>query len=234
MTIVAQSIPLSPASRRALERLAGDATRVFGDRFDALVAYEPHRAVLFATSVTPVDLGALAPLAEVWHRDGLHTPLVMTRDEFRRSLDAFPLEYQAILDRHVIVAGGNPFDGAVINIEDLRRACEVQAKAHLIHLRQGWIEAGGHPHELAELVAEASAPWRILLENVARLRGVDAPDRRQLATWAAGVTGLPIALLEGLLAAGDEPATASRLVDQLPEYIAGAGRLWTTIDAWKV
>jgi hypothetical protein len=46
----------------------------------------------------------------------------MTPDEFRRSLDAFPLEYQAIIDRHVVLAGRSPFSEAEISPADLRRA----------------------------------------------------------------------------------------------------------------
>ena len=79
---------------------------MFGDRFVALVAYDPERAASRSPPAsTPRDLDALGALAEAWHHDGLATPLVMTPDEFRRSLDTFPLEYQAIIDHHVVIAG---------------------------------------------------------------------------------------------------------------------------------
>ena len=54
---------------------------------------------------TADDLDACATLVERVAPRRLAPPLVMTPDEFRRSLDAFPLEYQAILDRHVVIAG---------------------------------------------------------------------------------------------------------------------------------
>ena len=38
----------------------------------------------------------------------------------------------------------------------LRAACEVQAKSHLIHLRQGWIENVGHDDRLAALIVRLS------------------------------------------------------------------------------
>jgi len=31
--------------------------------------------------------------------------LVVTVDEFHRSLDTFPAEYQALLDRHIVIDG---------------------------------------------------------------------------------------------------------------------------------
>jgi hypothetical protein len=231
---VPRNLTLTASARRAFDRLAADSARVFGDRFLALVAYDPERAVVFARGVTAADLAALAPLAEVWERDGLRTPLVMTREEFNRSLDAFPLEYQAIIDRHLVIAGSDPFAGLAIASEDLRRACELQAKAHLIHLRQGWLEAGGHSRELADLVRESAAPWRVLLENVARLRGVSPDDDVALASFAGSVTGMAPDLIEALLAAGDGGTDLpARLVVRLPDYLAGAEQLWATIDTWR-
>ena len=106
------------------------------------------------------DLQALAPLTNTWHRDGLDTPLLITPHEFDRSLDAFPLEYQAMLDRHVIIAGESPFTGARPSDVDLRRACEVQAKAFLIHLRQGWLQASDHAHDREHLLSDSAAPLR--------------------------------------------------------------------------
>ena len=71
--------------------MAADLTRVFAGRFVALVAYAPGEAIAFATSIDAADLLALGPLAEAWHREDLATPLVLTPDEFRRSVDACPL-----------------------------------------------------------------------------------------------------------------------------------------------
>ena len=81
----------------------------------------------------------------------------MTPGEFQRSLDAFPLEYQAIVDRHVRI------DGEDLDRQRSRSAATIcggrakcRRKAHLIHLRQGWIEAGGHAGEQAELLERSA------------------------------------------------------------------------------
>jgi len=131
------ALALLPRAQKAFEQLAADLARVFGPRFVALVAYGPRTSAAFARDVTAADFEALAVLVPTWHKEGLATPLVLTPEEFARSLDAFPLEYQAILDHHVVIAGTNPFVGVQVSADDLRRACELQAKAHLIHLRQG-------------------------------------------------------------------------------------------------
>ena len=224
---------LPERSRRAFDRLIADAKRVFGDRFVALVAYEPAAGLIFTTSVTPGDLDALAVLVETWHRDGLRTPLVMTEAELHRSVDAFPLEYQAIVDRHLVLAGRSPFSGITIAPADLRRACEVQARAHLIHLREGWIEAAGHADELAELLERSAGPLRVLLANVARLNGTSGEDAEALARWAEAAIGMPAGLVRVLLALETAPDRSRDLVPRLPEYLAAVERLWGFIDSWR-
>ena len=76
---------------------------------------------------------------------------VLAAHEFERSLDAFPLEFGAILADHVVVSGANPFDGLRVDPADLRRACEVQARSHLLHLREGYLETRGRGDALADL-----------------------------------------------------------------------------------
>ncbi len=102
----------------------------------------------WCSTLTSDDLLACAARADLWHRDGAATPLLLTRDEFVRSLDAFPIEYGEILDTHRVLFGVDPFTGLTINPEDVRRACEVQVKSHLLHLRENYIECGARPSEV--------------------------------------------------------------------------------------
>ena len=227
------ALVLGPSSRRAFERMAADGRRVLGDRFVALVAYSAADAVLFGERIAADDLDALGALAEVWHRDHLATPLVLTLSEFRRSLDAFPIEYQAMIDGHVLVAGADPFDGVRVLEADLRRACEIQAKSHLIHLRQGWIEAGGHHEALASLAARSAAPLRALLTQLVHLNGLSAADDAGLAAAAAQLAAVPADVIRAVLSLETAPAGASALVPRLPEYLEACDRLWAFIDRWR-
>ncbi len=209
--------------------MATDLRRVFDDRFVALVASGVHSAVAFASTVTPGDLEALGPLVDVWQRDDIETPLLLTPHEFRRSLDAFPVEYQALLDHHVVIAGMPPFEDLFIDRANLRRACEVQAKSHLIHLRQGWIENVGHDDRLAALIVRSAAALRALLANVARLM-VNADEAEAVA--GARVAGLEVDLIRAVLALEADPAHAPHLVRRLPEYLTQSERLWAYVDSW--
>jgi hypothetical protein len=213
--------------------MAADGRRVLGDRFVALVAYSASDAAMFGERIVAADLDALGTLAGVWHRDGLATPLVITLSEFRRSLDAFPVEYQSMIDRHVVIAGATPFDGIQVADADVRRACEIQAKSHLIHLRQGWIDAGGDHERLAELAARSAVPLRVLLTQLVRLNDLPAHDTAGLAQAASGLAGAPADLLAAVLSLDKAPEKAAAVVPRLPEYLAACELLWAFIDRWR-
>src|SRR5215216_2219067 len=157
---------MAPTWQSAALSLVSDLRNVFGDRLRSVVAYGPHlegqttaplTCLALVGSLTAADLEGCARRAAGWHRAAVATPLILPEDEFRRSLDAFPLEYGEIIRAHRRLFGSDPFAGVAIAAEDLRRACEAQVKSHLVHLREGYIEAGGHPSRIAELV-RASAP----------------------------------------------------------------------------
>lgn len=225
-----KTLDLSPTLRRAFDRMAGDFSRVLGTRFAALVAYAPDRAAVFASALTAADLDALSMLTEVWHRSGLATPLLLTNEEFRRSLDAFPLEYQAILDRHVVIAGTPPFDGATVPREELRRACETQAKGHLVHLRQSWIDAAGHNDDLALRLVGSALPLRVLLTQVASLRGHGAVDA---AAFAAETFPAHADILRAVLALEPDGVGAKALISRLPDYLGACEAIWAFVDEWR-
>jgi hypothetical protein len=207
--------------------------RVFGDRFVGLVAAGAGAAVAFASTIRPDDLDALGSLTDAWHRDHVPTPVVMTPDEFRRSLDTFPAEYQALLDHHTVIDGVSPLEGVSIDRSDLRRACEAQARGHLIHLRQGWIEAGAHHHGLSDLICRSAGPLRQLLRNLARLMGETTGDDAALGAFAERTAGMPASLITAILELERAPHRSQAVVGRLPEYLAASERLWAVIDAWR-
>lgn len=227
------SAALDAPAQRAYQRCAADLRRVFGDRFVALIAAGPHASVAFASAIRPDDLDALGSLTDSWRREHVPTPVVITPDEFKRSLDTFPAEYQALLDTHIVIDGVSPLAGVAINRDDLRRACEAQARGHLIHLRQGWIEAGSHHHGLADLIERSAGPLRHLLRNLSRLLGETPGDDAALAAFAERTAGMPASLVSAILDLERAPHRSHTLVDRLPEYLSASERLWAVIDAWR-
>src|SRR6202163_854511 len=179
----------------AVDALERDLRGIFGTRLHSLVVYglrarpergqsdashtahaaqhQQDRAVTHTLAVVETlstdDLRACTVRVDAWHEGGLATPLLLASHEFGRSLDAFPFEFGAILADHVLVSGRNPFDGLKVEAADLRRACEVQARGHWLHLREGYLETRGRADALAVLIVESAPAFAALITSVAHL-----------------------------------------------------------------
>ena len=229
--------------RVAAETLVSDLRYVFAGRLRSVVAYGPHlegvdeaplTCLALVESLSVSDLEACAQVEPEWERRRLATPLVLPEEEFRRSLDAFPLEYGEIVRAHERVFGADPFDGVEIPREDLRRACETQVKSHLVHLREGFIESRNRPQRVAELVTDSAPAFAALLRHVAQLAGAPASTRAEATLEGARAAGISEGVVRDVLALArrsDLPtADAARL---FPQYLAAVEQLARTIDTWR-
>jgi hypothetical protein len=216
-----------------------DLQHIFGERLLAFVAYgqanaQPVPSLALVRAITAEDLDHCAARAASWHRDGCATPLLLTREEFAGSLDAFPIEYGEILDTHRVVFGADPFAGMTINADDLRRACEVQVRSHLVHLRENYIECRGRQSDVQALIAEAAPAFALLLRRLARLDGMPAETHADLSAYAARRPGLDARTVGAVLAlAGDHHASGVDAIRIYPAYLAAMDQLWKFIDGWR-
>src|SRR5262249_43930101 len=131
---------------RAVGALERDLRELFGQRLQSLVLYDAtshedrdsdhadrhgnehahgrrrprlmHTLAIVAR-LTVDDLRACANRVPRWHDAGLATPLFLGAHELAESLDAFPLEYGAMMADHALVSGTNPFDRLRIEPADL-------------------------------------------------------------------------------------------------------------------
>lgn len=230
----------------AADPLVADLRIIFGPRLRAVVVYgereanagdavdldAPLHTFAAVDSLTYDDLRRCAASADRWATKGLAAPLILAGDEFARSLDAFPLEYGAIIADHRVVFGADPFEGLQVRADDLRRACEVQAKSHLLHLRQAFMESGGRETEIAALMAASAPSFRALLHHVAGLQGQDPENREGLLQFAESIQLAPevVRVMLALRGARDlGPVDAERL---FPSYLETAERLARYVDRW--
>jgi hypothetical protein len=222
----------------AVKPILDDLLQVFGDRLEALVAYgwrptEPVPTLALVRSLSMDDLQACAARTGAWHRAGGATPLMLTRQDFARSLDAFPLEYGEIIRHHAVVFGTDPFEGMAISRDDLRHACEIQVKSHLLHLREDYLESGGQYREIDALVRDSAPGFAALLRHLARLdsEAGDSPsdllhyaERRRLDARTVG----DLIALAG--STGPVPVDAVKL---FPAYLEVMERLADFVDLWR-
>jgi hypothetical protein len=209
---------------RTLDRELRD---IFAGRLQSLVAYAaanatdttPAATLAIVDNLTAEDLRACAGRVARWHDAGAATPLLLEAEEFDRSLDVFPLEFGAIIADHALVSGRDPFVGLRVDPADLRRACEVQARSHLLHLREGFIETGGRGDALVELIARSAPPLAALLTSAQRL-GDAAVDAAAGAASLASVARLrPVS-----------PQSPDQARAVFPDYLEAVERLTRAID----
>ena len=233
-----------PTWHSAALGLVTDLQGVFGDRLRSVVAYGSHIEGHAATPLTCLavvgslglsDLEACARHSARWHRNRIATPLVLSDTELRTSLDAFPLEYGEIIRAHQRVFGSDPFAGVAIAPADLRRACEAQIKSHLVHLREGFIEAGGDPSHIASVVAESAPAFTALLRHVAWLSGGTARGRDEATREGARAVGLSDSVVASMVALEHQPTVRTNDPARLfPDYVAAVEQLARAVDAWRV
>jgi hypothetical protein len=157
----------------SIDALAGQLKEIFGERLRMVAAFGDHGgACVVVESLTIDDLDRCAAHTVKSKISGVETPLFFITSELRRALDVFPLEFSEIIATRRVVAGVDMFADIEVPKQDLRRACEVQARGHVVHLREGYLEAGGDTKAVAALVSAAIAPFRALVSNVARLEGI--------------------------------------------------------------
>jgi hypothetical protein len=231
---------LTAGDRAALEWLTAELRRVFGARLQSVAAYGLDAPVSVPRLVHTLalverlsfeDLAGCAPLASGWRRRSLAVPLILERDEFLRTLDVFPLEYGDIIANHVVVAGADLLAGARVSQVDVRRACELSAKSHLIHLREAFMETGGEPLAVGRLLAASAPSFKALLRNIARLADDDEED---VAAAAERQIGIPAAVVREVLSAGaGTQSTIAEPTALLSRYIAAAERVWEYVDTWR-
>ena len=229
--------------RQAAEVLVADLTRIFDGRLRSVLAYGPHiegdehtaiTCLALVESLALTDLEACARLASRWDRLHLATPLILPSAEFQRSLDAFPLEYGEIVRAHERLFGADPFEQVSISREDLRRACETQIKSHLVHLRESYIEAGGRPQAIADVVTTSAPAFTALLRSVAQLNGGTSASRVESTLNGARAAALPDGLVTAML--GLEHRQAIPVTDGarlFPEYLSAVEHLARFVDSWR-
>ena len=193
----------------SIDALAGHLKDIFSDRLRMVAAFGDNaNTCAVVRTLTIEDLDRCAAHASKWTKAGLDTPLLIIEGELRRALDAFPLELSEIIATRRVIAGTDLFAEILVPKHDLRRACEVQARGHVLHLREGYIESAGDPKKVAALVAAAVPPFRALVKNVSRLEGIS-----------------PKALVTQL--------TLDNFEKGFPEALRAAERIVEYVDRWS-
>jgi hypothetical protein len=150
--------------------------------------------------VAPATLTRLGPALTAWHRSGYPAPFLMSRREWGRATDAFPVELAEITAGYRVLRGTDPVAGVSVDRGDLRLALERDLAADLMRLRQAWAIHANAPADLGEVARHAIGPVVALFRGLLTLGGRTVPaDHAAVVRDVAGAVGFdPAACLAAL------------------------------------
>ena len=224
-----------------IETFARDVAQALGHRLVALVLYgsaargtasrdrSDVNTLLICDTIDDDLFTRLEVPLRNW-TDAKHPPpLIMTEQEWRTSVDAFPIEYDDIRQAHRLLAGRDLWAGLQVDPAHVRRQLERELMGKLVHLRQVYAASWRRPGSLAGVIEESASGFLTMLRAVLRLAGKTPPaEPVELVNAAAAVVGFPAAPLTTLvsrarplkLGAGDPlPAAYLAAVTRTTEYV---------------
>jgi hypothetical protein len=102
-------------------------------------------------------------------------PLFLTRTQIDKSLDAFPVEWLDIQERHLRIEGEDIFTALQVPRAFLRLQCEHELRGKHILIRQAYLAASHRPAELGRILGSTASSFAASFRTLLRLRGEIPP-----------------------------------------------------------
>jgi predicted nucleotidyltransferase len=170
-------------------------------RGHALPTRSDVNLLLILDEIDPARLRALGPAFRLWEDAGQPPPLILRRQEWERSADAFPLEIADMRSAYRVLRGENPLARLEVERSDLRRALERELRGKLLRLRQAYATFAGRPERLTDLARRSIGSIVFLLRMLAVVTGETPPgDPRQVVALAGRLAGFAPEPVEGIVA----------------------------------
>lgn len=118
--------------------------------------------LILLDGISTDTLEALRPLLRWWKEEARSVPLLLSRAEWGRAADAYPLEIAEMRTGYQVLRGTDPLADLVVRPADLRQALEREFRGKLLRLRQVYALLGDDGKALGN-VARRSVPTILLL-----------------------------------------------------------------------
>jgi predicted nucleotidyltransferase len=214
---------LPPATHAPLAALKDALEKAAGPNLAALLVYgsavrggwEPDKSdidviVVLEDTSLPTLRAIAEPLMHARYRARVEA-MVLKRAALARASDVFPLLYDDVRERHVVLSGRDPF--ALLEISDAHRRLRIEQELReaRIRMRRAVVDALGAEATIAGAVARKVKQIRGPLHALLRLKGIACDDGLEAVMAAAGrAYGLDTGALVRVEAAPDAAHTALR------------------------
>jgi predicted nucleotidyltransferase len=186
---------------RVVDALLAEADGVLGTGYSAVLYgsaargdYVPGRSdinlMLVVDELSPRVLRSLGRGFTAWRKAGREPPLVLSRAEWNRATEAFPIEITDMQTAYRVLRGADPLHGVQVDRADLRKALEREFRGKLLRLRQGYATYAPDPAAHGGLALQSAATILVLLRGLLTLIGKPVSnDSLELAAAAAAAVG---------------------------------------------
>jgi predicted nucleotidyltransferase len=229
---------LPSATRAPLQALKEGLEKAMGKNLAALFVYGSAARGGYVPDESDIDvivvlddtslphLHQIAPLLTEARYRGRVEAMILKRDNLAPAADVFPLLYDDLKQRHVLLAGTDVFAGLEIADHHRRLRIEQELREARIRMRRAVVDALGSESNIAGAVARKVKQIRSPLHALLCLKGKQCDDRLEPVLEAAGQEyGLDISALTRVAAQPEAAHTALRGlldaaiedVDRLPD-----------------
>ena len=186
---------------RVVDPFLAEVDRVAGAGYSAVLYgsasrgdYIPGRSdvnlMLVLDEVTTPTLRELGRAFALWRKSTPEPPLLISRSEWTRASDAFPIEITDMRLSYHVLRGADPLQGVQVDTGDLRKALEREFRGKLLRLRQGYATYAPDPAALGALGLQSAATILVLLRGLLTLLGKAVPnDSLELTAVSAAAIG---------------------------------------------
>lgn len=187
------------------------------------------------------ELEALRPLHDRWMKRRLTRPLLLSRESLERSLDAFPLEYLLIRERHETLYGEDHFGGLSIDAGALRDQVERTLRSQEMGLAWTYLAVARTPSGASHWAGRSGTAIAASASGLLHLAGERVPVKRaEVAERCASRFGVDSESLRLLVACrpGEREkvdavkllTSAQSILSRLIEVVEGLDRRSSTVS----
>lgn len=203
-------------------------------RGDFFPGWSDINLLLVADALTPSILRGLGRLLSEWRKAATEPPLLITRAEWSRASDVFPLEITDMQTGHRVLRGADPITGIAVSPADLRAALERELRGKLLRLRQGYAARSSDEAALGALAVRSASTVLVLLRAVLTLQGRPVPaDPLLVASSAAAIMGIEGEQFLGVVRHRGEPRWRCSGAE-FEAYLDAVARAAAFVDQLKI
>ena len=182
---------------------------------------------------SPSGLTAYRKCLSKWQKRNVATPLFLTEEYIRSSLDTFPIEFLEMKTAYQVIHGEDLLAPLRFEKQDLRRQAERELKGKLLHLRQEFLESRGKLESLTALVSSSLAAFAPVFRALLFISGEEHMVKRaDLLQQICTKFDLDFDLFHRLLtiSRGETKIPASEMNDLFDLYVEEIDTLANRVD----